>query len=69
MDTTLRSATKEDAERIAEGYLASRKQYVSFAPLAHFDEALGKWMLTTPIPTGGVIVATVVLLVVETLSS
>jgi ribosomal protein S18 acetylase RimI-like enzyme len=59
MDATLRSATKEDAERIAEIYLVSRKQYVSFAPLAHSDQAVRLWVKERLVPTGDVTVVVV----------
>lgn len=38
-------------------YLASRKTYLSYAPLAHSDEDVRRWIRNTLIPTGSVTVA------------
>ena len=56
-DATIRSATAEDAESVAEVYLASRKAFLSFAPLKHSDQAVRRWVADRLIPLGGVIVA------------
>jgi GNAT superfamily N-acetyltransferase len=56
---TLRPATSADAKRLSEIYLTSRKMYLPYAPLAHSDQAIEEWVLTTLIPKGGVTVATV----------
>jgi ribosomal protein S18 acetylase RimI-like enzyme len=53
----LRQASLEDAKAISNIYLASRKKFVSFAPLAHSDESIHKWVIETLIPAGQVIVA------------
>lgn len=37
---SLRKATTADATAIANVYLASRKAFVSFAPLIHSDESI-----------------------------
>lgn len=47
---SLRIATKLDADSIATLYLASRKKYVSFAPLIHSDEAIHRWMQDVLLP-------------------
>lgn len=57
MSTILRKAQRDDAERIADIYLASRKRYLPYAPLAHTDEAIYLWVREKLIPTGNVIVA------------
>ncbi len=54
---TFRTATQADAEAVAHVYLASRKQLVSFAPLAHSDEDIHRWIRESLIPTGQVTVA------------
>ena len=56
-DATIRSATAEDAESVAEVYLASRKAFLSFAPLKHSDQAVRRWVADRLIPLGGVIEA------------
>lgn len=56
MQTILRQATIEDAPRVAEIYLESRKRYLSYAPLAHTDEAIHSWISSQLIPTGAVTV-------------
>jgi ribosomal protein S18 acetylase RimI-like enzyme len=56
-DVTIRSATADDAELVAEVYLASRKAFLSFAPLTHSEQAVRRWIADRLIPTGGVTVA------------
>jgi GNAT superfamily N-acetyltransferase len=51
-----RTATGEDAEHILSIYLASRKQCLSYAPLAHTDEQVRTWVREILIPSGGVTV-------------
>lgn len=46
----LRIATQRDATSIANLYLTSRKEHLSFAPLAHTDEAIHQWMRDELIP-------------------
>lgn len=53
----LRKATLADATAICNIYLASRKRFVAFAPLAHSDENICQWIRETLIPTSQVIVA------------
>lgn len=57
MQIQFRNATAMDAERIADIYLAGRKQYVAYAPLAHTDEQICTWVRETLIPSDGVTVA------------
>lgn len=59
MQTQFRNATVMDAERIADIYLAARKQYVAYAPLAHTDEQIRAWVRESLIPSGGVTVAVI----------
>lgn len=44
MNPLFRKATIEDANAIANVYLASRKELVSFAPLIHTDESIHQWV-------------------------
>lgn len=48
---SLRIATQADANMIADLYLASRKKYISFAPLVHTDTAIQRWMYDILIPS------------------
>jgi RimJ/RimL family protein N-acetyltransferase len=57
MPTTFREALQVDADRVAEIYLSSRKELVSFAPLAHSDDDVSSWIADTLIPGSRVIVA------------
>ncbi len=54
---SLRKATLSDAKAIANVYLASRKEFIAFAALAHSDESIYKWIYETLIPTTQVTVA------------
>jgi GNAT superfamily N-acetyltransferase len=56
VDETIRSATADDAEHVAEVYLASRKAFLSFAPLKHSDQAVRRWVADHLVPAGGVTV-------------
>jgi ribosomal protein S18 acetylase RimI-like enzyme len=56
-DITFRTALIADAAPVAEIYLASRKTYLSFAPLAHPDEGVRGWIRDQLIPGGDVTVA------------
>lgn len=47
-----RAATETDAESVAQVYLTSRKELVPFAPLAHSDEEVHRWISERLIPTG-----------------
>lgn len=52
-----RIAQTDDAAKVAEVYLASRKTYLAYAPLAHSDHDVRQWIRDTLIPTGCVTVA------------
>ncbi len=53
----LRPATPADAEAVAEVYLASRKAYIAFAPLAHTNDHVRQWIAGLLIPSGAVTLA------------
>ena len=59
MNAAFRQATPTDAERVADVYLASRKTFLPFAPLAHSDTEVRQWVADALIPSGGVTVATI----------
>ncbi|OHX13739.1 hypothetical protein BI347_09600 [Chromobacterium sphagni] len=50
--TTLRPATREDAEALAEIYLACRRD-MPYAPLVHSDQAVRQWFAEALLPAGG----------------
>jgi ribosomal protein S18 acetylase RimI-like enzyme len=54
---SLRKATVADAKAIANVYLASRKEFIAFAALAHSDESIYQWICETLIPSNQVTVA------------
>jgi RimJ/RimL family protein N-acetyltransferase len=56
-DTTLRAATDEDAPRVADVLIASRRAFQPFAPSVHSNADVRQWVRDTLIPTGGVTVA------------
>jgi len=53
----LRKATLADATAIANVYLVSRKIFVAFAPLAHSDVSIYRWIREILIPANQVVVA------------
>ena len=55
----MRPATGSDAEQVASVYLASRRAFLAFAPLAHADDDVRDWVANLLIPAGGVSVAAV----------
>ncbi|AOY01619.1 GNAT family N-acetyltransferase [Jeongeupia sp. USM3] len=55
----LRPATPDDADAVAGVYLASRKAFLAYAPLAHPDEAVRAWLRHVLLPAGGTTVAEV----------
>ncbi|BCL74363.1 hypothetical protein JHS3_00990 [Jeongeupia sp. HS-3] len=55
----LRPASMDDAAAIGELYLASRKAFLPYAPLAHSDDAVRAWVRHLLLPAGGVTVAEV----------
>ena len=60
MNVVFRRATSLDAPDVADVYLASRKTFLPFAPLAHSDAEVRQWIADVLIPTGSVTVATTV---------
>jgi GNAT superfamily N-acetyltransferase len=56
---SIREGTHTDAGAIGEVYLASRKTFLPYAPLAHTDEEVRRWIGQVLIPQGGVFVAAV----------
>lgn len=52
-----RPATDTDAETVADIYLASRRMFVPFAPLAHDEVDVRRWVRDVLIPSGQVTVA------------
>lgn len=59
MPVIFRKATESDAEQVAAIYLAARRQFLPYAPLAHTDEEVRTWVWQTLVPSGGVTVAVV----------
>ena len=59
MQTSFRNATTGDSDRIADIYLSSRKRYLSYAPLAHTDDAVRSWIKEQLIPSGNVTVVVI----------
>jgi GNAT superfamily N-acetyltransferase len=57
VEIAFRAATAADAAGVAEVYLASRKAFVAFAPLAHSDAEVRRWIADVLVPAGGVTVA------------
>jgi len=57
MEVTLRPAGPADAEAVAEVYLASRGAFVGFAPLAHSDAEVRRWIAEHLIQSGAATVA------------
>lgn len=56
-DATLRPATSEDAGDVARVILESRKAFLPYAPLAHADDDVARWVRDVLVPAGGVTVA------------
>ncbi len=52
-----RPATARDAANVAGVYLASRRAFLHFAPPAHTDDEVRRWVADTLIASGGVTVA------------
>jgi GNAT superfamily N-acetyltransferase len=57
MEITLRDASLEDSEAIADVFITCRKVFVKYAPLAHSDIEIRQWVAGTLVPSGGVSVA------------
>lgn len=60
MNVVLRPAIPSDAPGVADVYLASRKAFLPFAPLAHSDTEVRRWVADVLIPFGRVAVAATV---------
>lgn len=56
MHFSIRTAKQADSEEVARVYLRSRKRFLPFAPLAHDDEEVTRWISQTLIPSGCVLV-------------
>jgi GNAT superfamily N-acetyltransferase len=56
-EVILRTAALADAEAVSEVYLASRKRFLAYAPLAHTDQEVREWIAHTLIPSGEVTLA------------
>lgn len=50
----LRAATAADAGPVADVYLASRRHFLPYAPLAHPEAEVRAWVAAVLIPSGGV---------------
>ena len=59
MNVLLRQATSSDASSVADVLLTSRKTFLPFAPLAHSDDEVRRWIAGVLIPSGGVTVAVI----------
>jgi len=57
MTPRLRSATADDASRVADLLIDTRARFMPYAPSAHPEEEVRSWVATHLVPTGGVIVA------------
>ena len=57
MEITLRYASPEDSEAIADVIIISRKVFLSYAPLAHSDREVRQWIAEILVPSGEVVVA------------
>ena len=57
-DVITRAATSADVGGVTDVFLRARKELMPFAPLAHSDLAVCRWIADWLIPTGGVTVAT-----------
>jgi hypothetical protein len=55
----LRAATPNDAPAVADVLLASRRAFLPWAPIAHPDDDVHRWVRDELIPSGGVTVACV----------
>jgi len=59
MTPLLRAATIEDATRIADLLIDTRKAFMPYAPSAHTEAEVRAWVASELVPTGGVVVAEV----------
>jgi GNAT superfamily N-acetyltransferase len=59
MTPLLRAATIDDATRIADLLIDTRKAFMPYAPSAHTEAEVRAWVASELVPTGGVVVAEV----------
>ncbi|MGE5104313.1 MAG: N-acetyltransferase family protein [Betaproteobacteria bacterium] len=59
MNVLLRSATPADAPRVAALLIETRRAFMPYAPSAHPEPELRKWVASVLVPSGGVTVAEV----------
>ena len=59
MNLKLRAANVDDAERVAEVLLSSRKEFLPYARSPHTETEVLEWVRKVLIPSGGVTVACV----------
>ncbi len=59
MNIDIRTGTDEDAGVVADIYISSRERHVAFAPLAHANDGVRRWIRDVLLPGGKVRVATV----------
>jgi GNAT superfamily N-acetyltransferase len=58
LEISMRAATADDLGGITDVFLRARKELMPFAPLAHSDYAVCRWIADWLIPSDGVSVAT-----------
>lgn len=58
-EISLRAASADDADALADLLLASRKQFLPYAPLAHGDGEVRDWLRDVLLPAGGLLLACV----------
>lgn len=69
MSIALRAAALEDAPQAVELLLSSRRAFLPYAPSAHTDAEVHRWVREALIPSGGVTVACAGTLVVGVLAT
>jgi len=57
VNLSLRSATAEDAQRVADILIGTRAEFMPYAPSAHAEAEVRQWVATSLVPGGGVVVA------------
>ena len=57
MNIQLRPAEPNDAERVADILIDSRRTFLPFAPSAHTEEEVREWVRAILLPSGGVTLA------------
>jgi len=69
MKLSLRAAKAEDAPCIADILIATRKQFMPYAPSAHTEPEIRAWVASQLVPTGRVVVAEVDAQIVGTVAT